>query len=84
MATPTPRDRDPTQYLGLAICWVLANFDVIDIPAGVYVGNRIAVHIEIWQISLIALVSFLICFVVTIFPSRKASKLDPIDALRYE
>ncbi len=72
------------EILGLIICWVLTNFDVIDIPPGVYVGNRISVHVEIWQISLIALVSFLICFVVTILPSRKASKLDPVQGLRNE
>jgi lipoprotein-releasing system permease protein len=70
------------EILGLLICWVLTNFDVIDIPPGVYVGNRISVDVQIWQISLIALVSFLICFVVTIFPSRKASKLDPVQGLR--
>ena len=70
------------ELLGLLTCWVLANFDVIDIPPGVYVGNRISVSVEIWQISLIALVSFLICFLVTIFPSRKASKLDPVEGLR--
>lgn len=72
------------EILGLLICWILANFDVIDIPPGVYVGNRITVQVEIWQISLIALVSFLICFIVTIFPSRKASKLDPVQGLRNE
>ncbi len=72
------------EILGLTICWILANFDIIDIPPGVYVGNRISVHVEIGQISLIALVSFLICFFVTIFPSRKASKLDPVEGLRNE
>lgn len=70
------------EILGLVICWALESFDIIDIPAGVYVGNRITVHVEIWQISLIALVSFLICFFVTIFPSRKASRLDPVQGLR--
>ncbi|MBU2514884.1 FtsX-like permease family protein [bacterium] len=72
------------EILGLTICWILANFDIIDIPPGVYVGNRISVHVEIWQISLIALISFLICFLVTIAPSRKASKLDPVQGLRNE
>ncbi len=72
------------EILGLLICWVLRNYDVIDIPPGVYVGNRISVDVQIWQISLIAAVSFLICFVVTIFPSRKASKLDPVQGLRNE
>ena len=72
------------EILGLTICWVLANFDIVNIPPGVYVGNRISVHVEIWQISLIAIISFLICFFVTILPSRKASKLDPVQGLRNE
>ncbi len=72
------------EILGLAICWFLANFDVIDIPPGVYVGNRISVDVVFWQISLIAVVSFLICFFVTIFPSRKASMVDPVQGLRNE
>jgi lipoprotein-releasing system permease protein len=72
------------ELLGLLICWVIGHFDVIDIPPGVYVGNRISVHVEIWQISLIAFISLAICFVVTIIPSRKASKLDPVEGLRGE
>jgi lipoprotein-releasing system permease protein len=70
------------ETLGLLLCWLISAFDVIDIPPGVYVGNRIPIHIEFWQISLIAVISFLICFLVTIMPSQKAAKLDPVEGLR--
>ena len=70
--------------LGLILCFVIGRFDLIDIPPGVYVGNRIPMYVESWQILIIALVSVLICFSVTIFPSHKASRLDPIEGLRNE
>ena len=70
------------EILGIGLCWIIASFDIIDIPPGVYVSNRIPMYIEIWQITLIAVISFLICFFVTIYPSQKAAKLDPIESIR--
>ncbi len=69
---------------GLVACWVISSFDIIDIPPGVYVGNRIPMHIEVWQIFLVSAVSLIICFFVTIIPSRKASNLDPVEGMRNE
>lgn len=70
--------------LGLLACYVIGNYDIIDIPPGVYAGNRIPMHVETWQVLMIAAVSVLICFFVTIFPSRKAAKLDPVIGLKNE
>jgi ABC-type lipoprotein release transport system permease subunit len=33
---------------------------------------------------LTTLSSFLICFLVTLYPSTKAARLNPVDPLRYE
>ena len=44
----------------------------------------IPLYVETWQVALIAVVSFIICFLVTIAPSYNASKMDPIEGLRYE
>jgi lipoprotein-releasing system permease protein len=33
---------------------------------------------------LVVIAAVLICFVATIYPSRKAARLDPAQALRYE
>jgi len=70
--------------LGLLVCWVVSSFDLLDIPAGVYVGNRIPMSVEPWQIGVIGLVSLLICFTVTLIPSQKASKLDPVEGLKHD
>jgi lipoprotein-releasing system permease protein len=71
--------------LGLGICWGLQTFDIIDIPPGVYPGgNRIPVRIDWQDVGLTTLSSFLICFLVTLYPSTKAARLNPVDPLRYE
>lgn len=71
--------------LGIFLCWVLMTFDIIDIPPGVYPGgNRVPVLINWTDIGIIALSSFAICFLVTIYPATKAARLNPVDSLRYE
>ena len=71
--------------VGLAICWVIMTFDIIDIPAGVYPGgNRIPVLIDWTDVLITTAASFLICVLVTLYPSTKASRLNPVDPLRYE
>ena len=70
--------------LGLLVCWVLGNFSVIKIPQGVYVTDKIPVLVDGFQVGLILFLSLLACFLVTIFPSRKAAQLNPVDGLRYE
>ncbi|PCI30315.1 MAG: lipoprotein-releasing system transmembrane subunit LolC [SAR324 cluster bacterium] len=72
------------EILGITLCWIISEYDVVDIPSGVYIGNRIPMYIEPWQLVMIALISFMICFIVTIFPSLKASKLNPVEGLRNE
>ena len=71
--------------LGLGICWVLLNFNIVEIPPGVYPGgNRIPLSIEWPEIGIIALTSFVICFLVTLVPAWKAVRIEPATALQYE
>ena len=70
--------------LGLLICLFLANFSVLKLPQGVYVTDRIPILIDWSQIILILAAAFLSCFLVTIFPSRRAAKQNTVTGLRYE
>jgi lipoprotein-releasing system permease protein len=71
--------------VGLAICWALMTFEIIDIPPGVYPGgNRIPVLIDWFDVGLATLASFTICILVTLYPATKAARINPVDPLRYE
>jgi len=42
------------------------------------------VKISIFDIVLIACVTMVICVISTIYPSYRATKIDPVETLRYE
>lgn len=69
---------------GSFLCHLLARYKFIKLPPDVYYISTLPVRIEPSDIVLIALAAILICFLATIFPSWQASKLNPVEALRYE
>lgn len=70
--------------LGLLWC-VLANaFKLIKVPVDIYQISHVPFHIKPLDLCLIIGVSLLISFLSTLFPSHRASKTDPVVALKYE
>lgn len=68
--------------MGLGLCFILST---VNIPPGVYPGgNHVPVLIEWLEVALIALISFIICFLVTIVPAFKAAQVAPAEALQYQ
>jgi lipoprotein-releasing system permease protein len=54
------------------------------LPGDVYYLNELPSRVNYGDVSIIIAGSLLICFLSTIYPSWRASKLDPAEALRYE
>lgn len=54
------------------------------LPEGIYYLNEIPSQINYGDVVAIVLVAMLISFLAAIYPSWRASKLDPAEALRYE
>ncbi len=70
--------------LGVGICLVLKKYKFITLPKDIYYIDRLPVKLEIQDITIIVLSSLVISLVATLYPSYKASHLDPVEALRYE
>ncbi len=67
---------------GIAICFLLQKYKFIHLPEA-YPFTTLPVDLNSLDVCIIALASMGICFVSTLYPSRKASKMNPVEALRY-
>ena len=69
---------------GLSLCWVLDTYELIQIPMDVYQVSHVPFVVEPFDLAVVILATIAICFLATIYPSRQASRLDPVQALRFE
>ncbi|MBI3046675.1 MAG: ABC transporter permease [Acidobacteria bacterium] len=69
---------------GLALCWVLDRYRLIRIPMDVYQIAYVPFVVQPLDFAVVVVSAVLICFLATIYPSRQASRLDPVQALRFE
>jgi lipoprotein-releasing system permease protein len=70
--------------LGMAICWILDHYQLIRLEPEIYSIPYVPFHVRIWDSVLISSTAVLISYLATIYPARNASKLDPVEVLRYE
>jgi lipoprotein-releasing system permease protein len=69
---------------GLGLCHILAKYKFIDLPSDIYYISTLPVKIEAADVVFVTLSAVLISFLATLYPSWHASRLNPVEALRYE
>ena len=69
---------------GLALCWVLDTYKLIHIPQDVYQVSYIPFVVLPRDFITVVVASIGIAFLATLYPSRQAARLDPVQALRFE
>ena len=69
---------------GFVISYVADRYQLIQVPIDVYDIAWVPFTIEPIDFFLVIGASLLICLLATIYPSRQASRLDPVEALRYQ
>jgi lipoprotein-releasing system permease protein len=69
---------------GLGLCELLAKYKFIDLPSDVYYISTLPVRVEMWDVVLVIVAAMVISFLATLYPSWHASRLNPVEALRYE
>lgn len=70
--------------LGFSAIYLLKNYPIIKLPPDIYYIDRLPVKLTFQDSFLIISCAFLLSFLSTIYPARRAAKLDPIVCLRYE
>jgi lipoprotein-releasing system permease protein len=69
---------------GVAGAALLARYPIIELPEEIYTIPTLPISIETTDILTICAVALGICFLATIYPSLRAARLEPVEALRYE
>lgn len=69
---------------GYTLCKLLATYQFIELPRDVYYISTLPVRMDPLDVTLIALAAMIISLVATVYPAWQASRLDPVEAIRYE
>jgi lipoprotein-releasing system permease protein len=69
---------------GLGLCHLLAKYKFIELPSDVYYISTLPVRVEISDVVLVIVASMVISFLATLYPSWHASRMNPVESLRYE
>jgi lipoprotein-releasing system permease protein len=69
---------------GLLIAHLCDRYELIHIDMDVYQVAHVPFVVRPFDLTVILVSAIVVCFLATIYPSRQASKLDPVQALRFE
>ncbi|MEK7783135.1 MAG: lipoprotein-releasing ABC transporter permease subunit [Candidatus Binatota bacterium] len=69
---------------GYGICLLIERYQFIELPKDVFLISTVPVRIYLSNFVIVALTSFFICLLASIYPARHAAKLDPVEIIRYE
>ena len=70
--------------LGLLVAYLVDGSGLIRIDPTVYFIDRLPVHTEVRDVVIIVVASVLVALAATLYPSRTAARLAPVEAIRHE
>lgn len=69
---------------GFVLCTILKHYKIAELTGDIYYfTTKLPVRLEFFDVFIIVSAALVICFFATIYPARQASRLDPVEAIRY-
>ena len=70
-------------FLGYLLMYIQIQFNIITLPSSVYFMSKVPFLITLDTFLMISIITFLLCIVVSLIPSYIASRIKPVNALRF-
>jgi len=69
---------------GFILCAVLKRYRIVELTGDIYYfTTTLPVKLELPDVLGIVFATLVICFIATLYPSRQAARLNPVEAIRY-
>jgi lipoprotein-releasing system permease protein len=70
--------------IGFTVSYLQQTFGLLRLPADVYLIDKLPMKMQLFDFVAIAVAAIILCLVASVYPAYKASKLEPVEAIRYE
>jgi lipoprotein-releasing system permease protein len=69
--------------IGTLLCILQDKYKLVRLPGDVYYITAMPVDLKAADVIMVAAATLAICFLATLYPAHQASRLDPVEAIRY-
>jgi len=70
--------------IGFTVCYLQQTFGLLRLPPDVYLIDKLPMKMQAFDFLMIAAAAIILCLVASVYPAYKASRLEPVEAIRYE
>jgi lipoprotein-releasing system permease protein len=69
--------------LAFVICWLQQKYGFITLPEDAYYISKAAVNLVWWQVLLVNIFTFVVCFLVLLIPTLIVKRIQPVRAIQF-
>jgi len=70
--------------VGFTVSYLQQTFGLLRLPPDVYLIDKLPMKMQPFDFIMISVAAILLCLFASVYPAYKASRLEPVEAIRYE
>lgn len=71
-------------FIGAGIVLAQKYFEFYKLDSSIYKISALPVMINVWDFIFVPLAALVLCFLASLYPARRAAKLNPVESIRWE